>query len=145
MSPLTEAFGAPCPCYKLSLSKTDYTRDDGLKQKTLETAQEIYDRFLDVPPLDCQKMVSLETRIKLLIKDHVQLEELNKETTEKLEREVADHKATQAVLDDTNERLENTMKELQITHEKLKLTLEDLDRWREKHGQCFQMLERESA
>merc|ERR1712154_249908 len=87
MSPLADAFGDVCPCYRLSLAKVDYTRDPDLELKTLETAEEIYDRFIGTA-VDCQKMVSLETRIKLLIQDHVKLEELNKETTARLNKEI---------------------------------------------------------
>jgi len=144
MAPLADAFGDKCRCFKLSLAKSDYMRQPELETKTLETAEEIYNCFLDVPPLDCQKMVSLETRIKLLIKDHVKLEELNKKTQAALDKEIADHKATQTVLDDTTDKLNSTRKELEDTSDKLNHTEEDLDRWREKHTQCFNLLEKEN-
>lgn len=144
MGPLADAFGDKCPCYRLSLAKVDYQRNPELETATLETAEEIYDSFVNVPPLDCQKMVSLETRIKLLIQDHVKLEELNQKTTGRLNEEIANHKGTQIVLDDTTDKLNMTRKELEETSDKLGHTEEDLDRWREKHSQCFKLLEKEN-
>merc|ERR1712083_662681 len=78
MIPLKEAFGGTVPVYRLSMSAVDYQQDPKLKENSANTAHEIFKRFLSKPALDCQKMVSLETRVKRLIQKHVALEEDHK-------------------------------------------------------------------
>merc|ERR1740123_399297 len=144
MVPLQEAFGGSVPCYRLSLSKLDYEHRPQLADQTQEAAHDMYDRFLSIAPLDCQKMVSLETRIKRLIQKHVKLEETQKETAASLASEIAGHTATQAVLEETQTDLENTQTDLSRTNEKLEMTEEDLARSRDKHDKAMNMLEHET-
>eukprot|EP00494_Astrolonche_serrata_P005427 UN05443 len=47
----------------------------------------MYESFMKVAPIDCQKMVSLETRIKVLIKSHVALKKQHAETCDELTNE----------------------------------------------------------
>lgn len=144
MSPLREAFGGDVPCYRLSMSKTDYLADPSLEFKVKETACEIYERFLNQKPLDCQKMVSLETRIKRLIHQHVALEEDHKHLEKDHANELAQHKDTTEKLEETTKNLERASENLDRTTNSLGETKEDLQRWREKHAQCFSMLREET-
>lgn len=140
MIPLRQAFGNTVPEFRLSMAKMDYISDPRLEEKSLITANTIYENFLKVEPIDTQQMEALETRVKRLIKQHVKLEEEQKQTKEELQTERDEHKQTKETLATAEENLQKTSEILEVTTENYERTSKDLENERDTHKRTFNML-----
>lgn len=143
MKPLRESFSGEVPVFRMSISKKDYMVQPELENEAKEAAHDIYELYQHKEALDCQQMVSLETRIKRLIQKHVALQELQKKTQTLLDTEIEEHNECKQTLADTEKTLEDTQTDLERTTSLFEETKEDLERWREKHSQLFEMHKQE--
>jgi len=143
LNPLTEAFGDSAEYFMLSLAKADYMVQPELEEQTKERLLEIYTKFMQIKAIDCQQMVSLETRIRLLIQKHVALETEHKQMTEDLSQTKETLAETEKDLEETQNTLSETEETLHRTAESLDDTKDALDREKKNYDETFLLLQAE--
>jgi len=126
--PLNNAFGeGECKYFRLSTQANDYIEFPDSKSQSLKNAYSLYKAYENAPPICCQKLESLEIRVRRLIKDQISLEAKKKEIEDEYKRESAKHASTQNILEKTRQQLLEERDELTRIDEELKRKREDLN------------------
>merc|ERR1719499_3059604 len=141
LKPLRRALGKhDIPVYPMSLARMDYLDQPFLEEETAKNALEIYERYSQIKPIDCQEMVSLATRIKNLLYAHIKLEDELSETQNNLKSEKRAHNETNDKLKNTTEELSSVGQNLEHTADMLKQTKISLEHEIKASNQAMRMV-----